>query len=796
MAFRKRKRARIEVDNDSIGTTSEDSAGSSSKKRTVTRKTVEGWISQYDKEFHTMRWLDFSMAGDRKHVAQVRCKVCCEFSERLISLRNYRPTFIEGTDNVRSSAVVDHAKSAMHARAMDLYRIKTQAPSPIDYAPIARAFVRDMLDPVAKERLVKKFEIAFFIAKEKFPFTKFFPLCKMEEKHGVKIGSGYQNDHACASFVHFIALEQLEILKDQLSKVNFFSMQADASTDAANKECELFMVQYLDSKATDGKLHVRDRFLAVRYLVSSTGEGLYKCFDEMLCYVGMQNSVEHKLVGFGCDGTNANIADGGLKGHLVQRFPSILVMWCLSHRVELAVKSGLKVTYFEVIDNLLLKMYYLYEHSPKKCRELKDVVESLKASFDEGEVPKGGTRPLRAHGTRFVSHKIEALNRMIDRYGAYMNHLVALTEDRTVKSSDKQKLKGYIKVWKNAKVLLGCAVFAEILKPVGILSKVLQNEEICLYQSIESVMKTKKSLEKLKATPFRQLPIVKKVINRIKEEEIEDSTCHSYQGFEIANVSSSMEYLERHFSSWIDGVTSNLRSRIKAQDIDLLSHSVTILATHGWERQESTDFGHPALEAIVSKFEIPLTKVSGFEEDKVTEEWDNMVEYARQYLNLTDNYKVIWWKLFNAPVASGWKNVLVLVELLYCFPVANGTLERVFSQLKQIKDDFRCSLNESTLDELLRIAVDAPPLSNWHAEGALDLWYKEKARRIDHKEKHKRMPKSSNDNDSNDEDDESNTTELDFDDWETWMQSDVEELEVDDEELLNLDDWNTDDNHD
>ena len=128
------------------------------------------------------------------------------------------------------------------------------------------------------------------------------------------------------------------------------------------------------------------------------------------------------------------------------------------------------------------------------------------------------------------------------------------------------------------------------------------------------------------------------------------------------------------------------------------------------------------------------------------------------------------------------------VELLYCFPVANGTLERVFSQLKQIKNDFWCSSNENTLDELLRIAVEAPPLSKWHAEGALDLWYKEKARRIEHKEKHKRKPKSSND--------DSNTTELDFDDWEAWMQSDIEELEVDDEELLNLDDWDTDDNHD
>ena len=80
-----------------------------------------------------------------------------------------------------------------------------------------------------------------------------------------------------------------------------------------------------------------------------------------------------------------------------------------------------------------------------------------------------------------------------------MNHLVALTENRTVKSSDKQKLKGYIKVWKNAKVLHGCAVFAEILKPVAILSKVLQNEEICLYESIESMMKTRK----IKGDPFK-----------------------------------------------------------------------------------------------------------------------------------------------------------------------------------------------------------------------------------------------------------------------------------------------------
>ena len=185
-----------------------------------------------NKEFNTMRWLDFSMQGDGKYVAEMKCKVCRESRERLISLRNYHPSFIEGMNNVRLSAVIDHAKSAMHLRAMDLYYIKTKAPSPLEYAPIARAFSLDVLDPVAKERL-----IIFLIAKETLPFTKFLPLCKIEARRGVKVGNSYQNDHACASFVHFIALEQLEILKNLLSKVNFFSIQPAPMLPTRSASC-------------------------------------------------------------------------------------------------------------------------------------------------------------------------------------------------------------------------------------------------------------------------------------------------------------------------------------------------------------------------------------------------------------------------------------------------------------------------------------------------------------------------------------------------------------------------------
>ena len=54
----------------------------------------------------------------------------------------------------------------------------------------------------------------------------------------------------------------------------------------------------------------------------------------------------------------------------------------------------------------------------------------------------------------------------------------------------------------------------------------------------------------------------------------------------------------------------------------------------------------------------------------------------------------------------------------------------------------------------LRISVEAPPLSDWCAEGALDLWFKDKKRRIEHKEKYvsRTSTKSTNDESSNDED--------------------------------------------
>lgn len=104
-----------------------------------------------------------------------------------------------------------------------------------------------------------------------------------------------------------------------------------------------------------------------------------------------------------------------------------------------------------------------------------------------------------------------------------------------------------------------------------------------------------------------------------------------------------------------------------------------------------------------------------------------MVDYAKRYLDLVrEDYKVTWWKLFQSSDAKNWSNILVLVELLFCIPVANGRVERLFSHLKVIESNRQSTLGEDRLDHLLRVKVDAPPLAQWDPSAAVDLWLKDK----------------------------------------------------------------------
>ena len=243
----------------------------------------------------------------------------------------------------------------------------------------------------------------------------------------------------------------------------------------------------------------------------------------------------------------------------------------------------------------------------------------------------------------------------------------------------------------------------------------------------------------------------------------------TYQLADIKRLEEGSRFVSDHQEEWTAAIMKCLHTRLTSQDEDklVMLHAITILATHGWERSADSSFGHEALEFVTMRFQTPLEE-AGVDVHAIQDQWDDMVDHAKMYFDLAgQDYKEVWWKLFRSVDAKNWSDMLAVAELLFCIPVANGHLERIFSQMKLIKTSLRSSLDGDSLDDLLRINVEGPPLGEWNAATAVNSWWTEKSRRSGGKEKHCRCTTSSPA--SATEPEQPKPKSLALDDWESWI---------------------------
>ena len=58
-------------------------------------------------------------------------------------------------------------------------------------------------------------------------------------------------------------------------------------------------------------------------------------------------------------------------------------------------------------------------------------------------VDEAGVKPIRASGSRWVSHKLNAVKHILYKYRAYTSHLLTISEDHSIKTTDRAKFHGY-----------------------------------------------------------------------------------------------------------------------------------------------------------------------------------------------------------------------------------------------------------------------------------------------------------------------------------------------------------------
>ena len=132
---------------------------------------------------------------------------------------------------------------------------------PLSYAPIAQAFTKPSNDEREKVRV--KFNIAYFMARENLPYTKYPRICELEARHGVSVGTSHVNETAGKEFIHYIAKARREELKQRLFNAKFFSVLLDGSTDKGNIDNEVILVVWCERDGVDEKVHTRMEYFTV-----------------------------------------------------------------------------------------------------------------------------------------------------------------------------------------------------------------------------------------------------------------------------------------------------------------------------------------------------------------------------------------------------------------------------------------------------------------------------------------------------------------------------------------------------
>ena len=340
--------------------------------------------------------------------------------------------------------------------------------------------------------------------------------------------------------MHYIAESQYHNFARELSMLYFCSFLMDGSTDAGNIENEVVVLMYCKKDDVNQLMRSEARYLSLQQPVKADADGMISCLNDALKVSGIDN-VLHKesvlgvagsnkpiIVG-GTDGASVNIGDhNGMKAKLQQRLPWLIWTWCFAHRLELACKNSMSSQLFTEVLEMLQKLYTMYSRSPKKSRELSEIAGDLKEVF---ELPKGGNLPVQCQGTRWINYKRKALLCLVDRYGSYLIHVSTIVEDGSIPVIDRARYGGYLTKWKEAKMLIGAAMYADVLKPPSILSLSLQEESIDVVKGIHCLLKTTKSLNGLAEQDPLQWPTVKKALSRIEDKEGK----HSYQTAVICN---------------------------------------------------------------------------------------------------------------------------------------------------------------------------------------------------------------------------------------------------------------------
>lgn len=644
-----------------------------SKPRKVAKRVKRHFNENWSRDF---QWVRFD-----EESGLMFCTAC----ERFPNLADKKTKLVQGTDVLKRETLVLHTKSKAHIKCEEAKKA-TDNPT---QQPLARA-ARRMLASKYKH-LTVLFNTSYYVAKQNLSFLSFPSLCELQRKNSLPIEDLYVNNQKCGEFIDHIATVMRQETQSSLTETQApFSIICDSSIDRALQEnCNIY-VKFSNESAPKTMLW------QVATLKHANAAGYLAQLKASFGGDEKWNQLKKQVIALGADGASVmSGSEGGLFGKLKEEIPKVIFVHCSAHRQQLALQDAWKkIPYMSTFDTTIRSVYALYHRSAKKTSQLQEI-----AAICDQTVNTFHT----IHAVRWVASKHRATKALVNNLKPTILHLQNMGAENTV---DAATARGLLTTIASYKFVSYLHFVTDYLDPLEQLSISLQKDTLVAAQLPHIINSSIVRLNNLKDSP-KSGQFSEQFFNEVGETNV-------FKDIELRGNEASCSFVEQSQKLVTETISATQKRLLEDEDETI--RACRIFDPRTWSKTKDK---MALLNKVFHRFEhlLPNDATTA----KAHQEWSSVEAHITTLPATEQKYS----QVHDFIVASSSENPIMhsLLKFMLSLPVSSACCERGFSAVTRIKTVYRISLLPKTLDNLMQISVNGPPIKDFDPSPAIEHWY-------------------------------------------------------------------------
>ncbi|XP_015284597.1 PREDICTED: uncharacterized protein KIAA1586-like [Gekko japonicus] len=545
----------------------------------------------------------------------------------------------------------------------------------------------------------KIFLTAYNVARENRSFNDFVADIDLQELSGADVGRILHSATSCAHIVGHIGSEmRIALSKKITDSKSKISLILDESTTVSQKPVLMVYIRtYIEEVDVEDPMNY---FIGLVELDDGTADGIFKSLMSTLESVRLTEEVlKESLVSLTCDGVVGIIGScGGIPKLFKDRFPSIIVWPCASHRLESSVHDVVKEVWgINRFHSFIDELYVTYHSSPENARELRSCAAAL-----EMEILKIG----KILSTGWVASRYRTVMAVWKDYEALVLHF---EKAKAESGRDRKERNAYESLQENitsAEFVLDLGLLCDALQELSELNVALQERHIDLYRAhgkIESLVEICGKRGTVSGPYYRE------ALEATAKLQFKGVRLHTRNRIHVPAI-----YPVAFYEQLQKSLQKRLLSR---EDIDFL-RCERVLESKNWPASSSDRilYGEAEISSLARRFQLSEREA---------------IRAFREHLKYREEMP---------------KELSLIRRILNTVAISSSECERGLSQMNLIVTPERASLKVKTITSLLFIRLVGPPLSVFDPTKFVKTWLLQGRRSaVDTQSKARKKPEDSGD---------------------------------------------------